>query len=62
METSVVSSKSSDGSKDWAVLFIDGSTAVRIECPSESSAYSVQRTLELEANYVVIDPHYREAA
>lgn len=61
METSVVSSKLSDGSTAWAVLFIDGSTAVRIECVDEASAYSLQRSFRLNASYVTIDAHFKAA-
>lgn len=61
METSVVSSKLSDGSKAWAVLFIDGSTAVRIECVDKASAYRLQLSFDLNASYTAIDTHFKAA-
>lgn len=57
METSVVESTLTDGSKVYAVVFVDGAQKAVIECVDENSAYRLQNMFQLCACYAVIDPH-----
>ncbi len=54
METSIVEDTLTDGSKSYAVAFIDGSQTVKIDCLDESSATQLQAALEQHASFATI--------
>ena len=54
METTIVRSTLSDGSHTYAVVFVDGSDKVAIDCYSEAAALRLQTALFNDACYAVI--------
>ena len=54
METSVVHRKLTDGSIVYAVVFVDGSQAARIECVDKAAAVELQTAFTRHASYAEI--------
>ena len=55
MDTSIVSKTLSDNSEVFAVVFVDGSNMVRIECESMDAAVLLQGVLDHAAYYATIE-------
>lgn len=55
METSVIRTVLSDGSDVFDVVFVDGSSVVKIAADSEAAAYELQEAIRKLAAYATID-------
>ena len=55
METSVETSTMTDGSIAWAVVFVEGSATVRIECVDRKSAYALAESIREMASYATVN-------
>ena len=56
MKTSIVTETLTDGSKQFNVVFVDGSNKAVIAANSEAAAYRIEAVLLDDAAYVTIDP------